>query len=523
MKNAMTEHPGLMTLQGQLGKDKTASPPKKRTWRYFGLIIALYAVISLVWQADPVEWYVWLAGVVLMALCLLPSALWYAGGRCHLPMVEFVFVSYGLSFATPVFLQPHYLVLLNVQYFLENQALLAALCWAIFGVAVLMISYYLVHKSRLANALPHFDLPIKPHRMRPYLVLGLGIGLSLMFLRSLNVLPSADSSLGSIISLLVNQAYVAIVLFADNIYRSPSPNRSEQIVLFAAVGAASLLGLTTGLLENMMLPLVALVLVIWYRHKRLPWILLLIGLVAFLVLNNVKSAYRLQAWSESGANLGLGDRVGLWADLSQQLVSNVVSDTASTETSVRQATSRFDLLHRFAYVLQVTPDILPYFEGKTYDYFLVAFVPRVLWPDKPDAGDATHLVDVTYGFLFDFQTSSASISVGHLAEGYANFGIFGIFLIMSFQGALFAVLDRVFNNETSEGGLAIYVSQMIFLLNGIGSSMVIWFGGLLQYTVINTLLLLPFTGGLLTEKHDNKLAVVDKLSHKAGEARKPPV
>jgi len=68
----------------------------------------------------------------------------------------------------------------------------------------------------------------------------------------------------------------------------------------------------------------------------------------------------------------------------------------------------------------------------------------------------------------------------------------GIAVVMFLQCLIFGVVNHVYNGPRSDGGRAIYLSLMIFLLNGIGSSTVIWFGALLQNLLANTLILRLF-------------------------------
>jgi hypothetical protein len=60
---------------------------------------------------------------------------------------------------------------------------------------------------------------------------------------------------------------------------------------------------------------------------------------------------------------------------------------------------------------------------------------------------------------------------------------------MFLQGAIFAALDVVLNRANSQGGRAVYLTQMVYFLNGIGSSTVMLFGALLQHIIANVLIL----------------------------------
>jgi hypothetical protein len=138
----------------------------------------------------------------------------------------------------------------------------------------------------------------------------------------------------------------------------------------------------------------------------------------------------------------------------------------------------------------MTPAFIPYYRGESYSYFLYAWIPRLLWSDKPSASAATDRLDLDYGFKYESQ--SVTVAIGQLPEAYANFGVLGIGLVMALQGVVFALLDAMLNGPRSEGGRAIYLVIMAYFLNGIGSSAAVLFGALVQYILASALIMRPF-------------------------------
>ncbi len=67
---------------------------------------------------------------------------------------------------------------------------------------------------------------------------------------------------------------------------------------------------------------------------------------------------------------------------------------------------------------------IPFEDGKTILYSLVAWVPRVIWPGKPSAG-GSDFVTLHTGRKF---AGGTSVAVGHVFEFYVNFGILGVFV-----------------------------------------------------------------------------------------------
>src|SRR5262245_43212130 len=97
---------------GQLPSNGTSESPKKfaheqggipKVWAAYGGLIALYAVVFGVWQAEPVPWQAHLAGVAVAAIALWPLARWYERGHQGVPMFELICLAYGVSFSTPLY------------------------------------------------------------------------------------------------------------------------------------------------------------------------------------------------------------------------------------------------------------------------------------------------------------------------------------------------------------------------------------------------------------------------------------
>lgn len=77
-------------------------------------------------------------------------------------------------------------------------------------------------------------------------------------------------------------------------------------------------------------------------------------------------------------------------------------------------------------------------EGETLQRAFIAFIPRVLWPDKPVVAGGTEIV--TKYTLIEFY-GSTSVAAGQVMEFYVNFGMTGVILGFAFLGFLFAWVD----------------------------------------------------------------------------------
>jgi len=154
--------------------------------------------------------------------------------------------------------------------------------------------------------------------------------------------------------------------------------------------------------------------------------------------------------------------------------------------------TRVEYLPVLARVVATTPDSIPYQDGRTYSYLIVAAVPRILWPGKPIAQEANDWFGVSYGYITTGQVGQTMMGMPHLVEAYINFGLLGTLPLMGLIGYVYALLDRALNRPMAgEGGMAILAAMML-APNAIESSTAASFGGLVQNIAALALLLLPF-------------------------------
>jgi hypothetical protein len=206
------------------------------------------------------------------------------------------------------------------------------------------------------------------------------------------------------------------------------------------------------------------------------------------VLQPVKSEYRAQIGRLQG-QVSLSERVGLWLDATQAYLgrdpnSSQTSDSVST---LRDSLRRFDFIHIFSLVRSFSPSAVPFYQGASYEYFMVGWIPRFLWPDKPGALQANIAMILDYGMMTEAGLLTTMMTVGLLPEAYANFGYVGIAGFMALQGLFLAGLTYTFGAARSVAAQAILVAVMVSMLNGVGGSAAVVYGTLLQALVACTL------------------------------------
>jgi hypothetical protein len=271
--------------------------------------------------------------------------------------------------------------------------------------------------------------------------------------------------------LATGQYSIGLVLLAYRVFGEKGQERFGRLTLYVALAVGFLLGLISGMLETAFLPVLLVFIVRWQVTRRLPLLWAVGSALMIVVLTGVKSEYRQAAWW-GGESLSVTERVLLWFDLSRQYVEDAGQDTgdSQSDSALSKTVHRLDLLHVLAYVMERTPDMVPYYGGTSYTYALTGWIPRFLWPNKPTAQEQNNAMVADYKLLDPRIDQTTSIGIGQVAEAYANLGVTGILVVMAVLGIVLGVIDRVFNGPGSEGGRAVYVVAVTPFLNGIGSA-----------------------------------------------------
>jgi hypothetical protein len=156
------------------------------------------------------------------------------------------------------------------------------------------------------------------------------------------------------------------------------------------------------------------------------FLVFVIGAVMLLLVQSVKSAFRTQTWKGNYA----GSKVGLfWDMLSKKLGS---SDALLTDDAFFPIYYRTNQGFNIALVMRRIPSMQKHDYGYTLSLSLAsAIVPRVLWPDKPEAGGKFNMK-----YYAGVNLRGWSTNVGPLGEAYGSFGRSGGILYMFLLGAL---------------------------------------------------------------------------------------
>lgn len=124
--------------------------------------------------------------------------------------------------------------------------------------------------------------------------------------------------------------------------------------------------------------------------------------------------------------------------------------------------------------------------GDTYMHGLSTFVPRVLWPDKPDMNIGNEFGH-NFGFLApgDFVTN---VSPGLIGEMYMNFGVLGCFF-GAVVFAMFIVFFEFFVVGYSKYGKIMFASYVLWMEGAIGHTFLPFLKGIVAVSLFLFLLM----------------------------------
>jgi O-antigen polysaccharide polymerase Wzy len=434
-----------------------------------------------------------LLAVILFEICLYPTARYFARRDSSLPAMPILCLAYALQFALPFFTHDATIELSQREIKgLDESDVTAALLIAIVGICALQLGYYWFHQSRFKKAVPTAVLHLNKSKAIIYCVLA-GVLLPLLFTFKGVIPEEFQQPLSSILRVLENQILVVIAILGWIVY-SRDESKFYAVWLYALVAVAALKGISSGLIEQALIPIGVLFIVKWYYTRRLSIPMIAATLLLILFLSPVKSDFRQQVWYGEApeiAEMSSASKMLLWVEQATDYWADTIAGTRGITEATASASGRADFIHQVAHIYSMTPSSVPYQFGATYSYFAITMIPRVIWPDKPEAGSANNFYAVSYGITSDEGIKTTTFGVSILGEAFINFGWYGVVLVMMLQGLLIALLEQVFGGARSgAGGQAVFIAFFIFFLNGIGSSAEILFGNLLQNLLCGYFLLL---------------------------------
>lgn len=187
---------------------------------------------------------------------------------------------------------------------------------------------------------------------------------------------------------------------------------------------------------------IAITIGFWFRHLRPRWfsgarmVIASIGgfyltVSVFIAWMSFRSDFRAATWGGQS----------MWARLQElgTLISNVSFLSFADFDSLDLLNARFNqaiYVGKAVEFHELNPSLK--LHGETLWMSLIAWIPRFLWPEKPELGGSTLMSEHT-GLVF---AERVTFGAGPIFEFFVNFGHIGVFLGMLALGALLSLIDQ---------------------------------------------------------------------------------
>jgi hypothetical protein len=405
------------------------------------------------------------------------------------PILPLVAGQYIVFFALPVFFEDAVRTL-DGWITPDSAAIDMTLFCALLSFISIGLGYMFAGKIfRFRVSFLHFAP--SPRKLFLYAVITLVGGILLAFGQG-SILGWEPGSLVRPISVILS-ADLGVAILAC-LYYQDLLARWQQLVAIFLVLVSVIIGFSGGMFQSAVQPLLIWAVCRWVIRGKAPVAALIVIGAAFFIIQPVKGSYRSIALL-SGRTFTTSEKVTIYVKLLQDqwlTPDNSAGKSTIVHESRQSAKKRLSLLMATAHYVEWTPYPFPYRNGSTLGYLVYGWIPRALWPDKPIAQEANKLLPVDYNVQSVTNQNTTMFGVGHVAEAYVNFGLFGIMPLFFALGALYRVPQKLLERRPSTATVAIFVATAVLMVP-IGSSISDAFGGFLQQIFVQGLLLRFFT------------------------------
>lgn len=271
-------------------------------------------------------------------------------------------------------------------------------------------------------------------------LLMIAVGQGAELLQRVVELPAIVHSLVPFSMMLSHASMIVLIVMQ----RRGQLSRAQGVTIVCAALLAVFIQLGGGATSKVIQLGFALCVGLWIGRRRIPVAYIAgaaLTALSFVAIRGAMTEWRAVVWF-SGIEVSPLERSRLMVGILARSV-----ETEGVAATVRQGwrliahrSANTDLL---ADVIRRTPHPIPFWDGYTYRSLIGAFVPRLLWPDKPMktlGQDFGH----RYAYLNPWDRHT-SINLPLLVEFFANFGELGVLIGMLLVGGVTRALEQLCN------------------------------------------------------------------------------
>jgi len=300
------------------------------------------------------------------------------------------------------------------------------------GLIALLVAYALPFGSLMASLFPkaRHDWPLRSTFLVGCVMIPFGWFIQLIAIFGL--LPARVGS--GFVGALSLSVWFGLVLLSLAWFRYRS---HYALFLLAALVPTTMIFFGLGGSKQAFLrPVMFIVLTYWLYRRQISGRWILAGIAAIVVIYPAAHFYRHQVQMGRGIPDMLRNPVSAVDDVGRYVSTYSLGEYVSQGLVL--ITNRFDGLGRSSAIIRDTPDRVPFQGGWTLALIPVAYVPRLLWPGKPDTTIGNWITE-TYGSGTIVSTSTGPSWIG---EFYLNFGVAGVVGGMVVMGFLLRLLQE---------------------------------------------------------------------------------
>jgi len=359
-----------------------------------------------------------------------------------LPLMQLHGLFYSIIFGLPVFsskiqwsqgstnevadalIRPH-------QGLVNSSAITVALVMTILGLICLYIGYY-ASRGFYSRALRPIQFLNKVPIERRIWIAWILYGINMVF-----QLVPALVSMPSVGQLFTPLGYLSTgILFLLALDKVVS--KKHFVLLTAAIVFSLTIKILSGSLAQAVFFLVFLGILYWAKKRVLPWGFILISCFIAIMLNPIKLNYReyTRVVVDSPPQSYLYKARMFHKAAYEYFTDDDTIYSKGIDNGVVYRVGHSFIV--FTDVIAMTPEQVPFWLGASYQTLWTSFIPRLLWPGKPQA-----TIGNEFGHRYkqlEPKDKSTSYNLAWLPEFYANFGASGVVLGMFSVGILFRFL-----------------------------------------------------------------------------------
>ena len=382
-----------------------------------GLLGLVIACVWLGW-ATPLENFTQIfIGLTMMILSALPALSWARHGRHWFPSFEIFLLTTINFYAIPLLLENTNLAPFTPQVITESGFIVLAYLASV-NLAFAATRGEPAKDPLLTNSM----IPPAMHRFIPA---GLVINVIYLYFDTFTQLIPYDIS-GIVRAICFGLATVAVFVLCRLWGAGELTQQQKAFVVIALALQVLLLFSQLYLIRGLSLLILALIGFI-SKSRRIPWLVIGIGLPIIAILHHGKSDMRRVYWGNTTEMIET-PQVGNMPGFFSQWIEFGLHPSGQEEKSgglAKHLLERASLFQMLCLSVDQVPDSKPYLWGESYMDIPALVVPRALWPNKPSSLQSNVRLGVYLGLINESSAQSVSIAFGLLSEAYINFGLLG--------------------------------------------------------------------------------------------------